>query len=222
MSTDNPPSPAPRAVSTLRSPRAWAALLVTTALGLATDLWSKSYAFANIADYPVHVDRSAVLNAADPSMIIPPHDAVVVAPSLLEFTLVLNPGAVFGIGAGKRVFFMVFTVAAIALAVTLFARWTRPKDLWAHAAFGLIISGGLGNLYDRVTFACVRDFIHPLPGVQLPFGLAWPGSGSTDVWPYVSNVADLYLIIGVVVLLIYTWRHPTHNAPRPQPDAADT
>ncbi|MBO6514574.1 MAG: hypothetical protein JJ974_11475, partial [Phycisphaerales bacterium] len=60
----------------------------------------------------------------------------------------------------------------------------------------------------RLVFACVRDFIHPLPGMKLPFGLTWPNGGSDEVWPYVSNVADLYLLIGIGLLLVYTWRQP--------------
>jgi signal peptidase II len=194
--------------TTLRSRRAWTVLLVTVLLGLVTDLWSKSIAFAAIAPTPVVVEREDVLRVNDLSVLIPPHDPVLVVPNLLEFTLVLNPGAVFGIGAGRRVFFIGFTLVAIAVSLVLFARWTRPRDWAAHLGFGLIISGGLGNLYDRIRFACVRDFIHPLPGVELPFGLRWPGGGSTEVWPYVSNVADLYLLIGIGILLVYTWRQP--------------
>lgn len=209
-SADHPPEPAG---STLRSGRAWGMLLATMALGVVSDLVSKSIAFERVAGFPVHIARERVLGAPDPSRVIPPHEPVVVAEHLLEFTLVLNPGAVFGIGAGQRWFFIFFTLAAVAIALMLFARWTRPRDTLAHAGFGLIIAGGLGNLYDRVAFACVRDFIHPLPGVKLPFGITWPG-GNDELWPYVSNVADLYLIIGIVLLVIFTWRQPD-----PDPDA---
>ncbi|MEM9374339.1 MAG: signal peptidase II, partial [Planctomycetota bacterium] len=132
--------------------------------------------------------------------------------NLLEFTLVLNPGAVFGIGAGKRWFFVVFTVFAVGLASWLFATRTSARDRWAHFAFAMVVSGGLGNLYDRVRFACVRDFIHPLPGVPLPFGIKWP-SGSAELWPYVSNVADAFLIIGIVILIVHTWRRPEASTP---------
>lgn len=220
------PKTAGRTISpTIKSRSAWTWLVLSIVLGLVTDLWSKAAAFERIAGYPVVVERSRVLESGDPSMIIPPHDAVTVIPSVLEFTLVLNPGAVFGIGAGQRWFFVIFTVVAVAVSIMLFARWTRPRDHSAHIGFGLIISGGIGNLYDRLTFACVRDFIHPLPGVQLPFGLSWPGGGSTDVWPYVSNLADLYLLVGIGLLLVYTWRLPEHphtDIKPEQPDPGET
>jgi signal peptidase II len=180
---------------------------VVTAVGLAGDLVSKSLAFGHVAGARVGIDRAVVLASDRLDALIPRHEPVVVVPGLLEFTLVLNPGAVFGVGAGQRWFFVGFTVLALAFAAWIFGAWTRARDRWAHAAIGLIVAGGLGNLYDRLQFACVRDFIHPLPGVRFPLGLAWPG-GSREVWPYVSNVADLYLLVGIGILLVLNWSRP--------------
>ncbi len=203
---------------TWRSPAAWAWLLVFAMLGLVTDLASKYISFAKIADAPVEVRRAEVIAADRPGDVLPPHDPITVLPHLLEFELVLNPGAVFGIGAGKRWFFVGFTAVALIFGLLLFARWTGPKQRAAHAAIGLIIAGGLGNLYDRVQYACVRDFIHPLPGVRLPFGWSWPWGGD-EVWPYVSNLADLWLIIGVVILMGYSLKAPKPPT-TPQPAAS--
>ncbi len=200
--THNPP------LSALRSTRAWVWLLGTVAFGVVTDLLSKSIAFSKVAGFPVHVDRDEVLRESNLGNLIPYHEPVNAIPKLLDFTLVLNPGAVFGIGAGQRWFFVIFTMLAMIVAVMLFAKWTKATDWIAHAGFGMIISGGIGNLYDRLVFGCVRDFIHPLPGMKLPFGLRWPNGGSDEVWPYVSNVADLYLLIGIALLLIFTWKQP--------------
>lgn len=198
-----------------RSPRAWLLFLGATVLGVVADLWSKHAAFQHVASVPVTVRREDVLRAGSLGSLIPAHDPIVVVPRVLELTLVLNPGAVFGIGAGKRWFFVVFTVGAVALATWLFARKTAARDRWAHLGFALVVSGGLGNLYDRVRFACVRDFLHPLPGLRLPFGLRWP-SGSPEVWPYVSNVADAFLLVGIALLIAYSWRTPPkHATPAP-------
>lgn len=192
--------------------RAWILLLVVIVLGAAIDLGSKTIAFNTLADAPVALDRAQVIAATELQALLPRHEPTVVVPYLLEFKLVLNPGAVFGIGAGKRTFFIVATTLAIAFAMFMFMRWTGPRDRFAHAAIGLVIAGGLGNLYDRVRFACVRDFLHPLPGVEYPFGISTPWSG-TEVWPYVSNLADLWLIIGVFVLVLFLWRGPKEQAP---------
>lgn len=194
--------------SAARSPRAWAVLCSVALIGLVADLWSKAYAFAHVAGLPVVIDRQQVLSVNDLGYLIPRHEPVVAIDRLLEFTLVLNPGAVFGIGAGQRWFFVVFTVIACMVAMLLFVRWTHARDWMAHAGFGLIIAGGIGNLYDRLVFACVRDFIHPFPGVRLPLGIAWPG-GNNELWPYVSNIADALLIVGIVLLMIHAWHLPS-------------
>jgi len=200
----------------LTSARAWIVLLVVVVAALASDLGSKAIAFGSIAEDPVRISREEVLQerAAGRSLarLIPSHRPISVVPNVLEFSLVLNPGAVFGIGAGKRWFFVGFTVAALGLAVWMFSAWTRPRDTLAHVAIGLLIAGGLGNLYDRLVYACVRDFIHPLPGVQLPFGWSMPLGGGREIWPYVSNIADLWLLIGIGMLMWYLWRQGGHKA----------
>lgn len=195
----------------LRSGAAWAVLIIVTVLGLASDLATKELAFARIANAPVEVKREDVLTAQREGKSLSnlvPQAKITVVPSVLDLTLVLNPGAVFGIGAGKRWFFIAFTAGALGLALWMFATWTRPRDFLAHAAIGLLISGGLGNLYDRIVFACVRDFLHPLPGVMLPFGWTMPMSGTRELWPYVSNIADLWLLVGIGMLMWYLWRTP--------------
>jgi signal peptidase II len=197
------------------SKAAWITLAVVTVVALATDLASKHWAFANIGPAPVIVNREEVLAIArvDPgqiSRVIPRHDPMTVIPHVLELTLVLNSGAVFGMGQGQRWAFMVFTTLAIAAAVGVFAYWTRAKDRWAHAAIGLLIAGGIGNFYDRLVYGCVRDFIHPLPGVPWPFGLKL--MGRVEIWPYVSNVADAFLLVGIAILAFFLWRHdPKHR-----------
>ncbi len=193
-----------------RSRKAWIVLALTVALALVADLGSKYWAFHAIADAPVTLDRDLVIermaNGIDlkdprpPVQLVPPHEPVVVVPHVLEFKLILNAGAVFGSGQGKRWFFIGFTVVALAFALLLFAKWCREREYATQIAIGLVIAGGLGNLYDRVMYACVRDFLHPLPGVNWPFG--WELLGRTEVWPYVSNVADAFLLIGIAVLMI--------------------
>ncbi|MEN0019271.1 MAG: signal peptidase II [Planctomycetota bacterium] len=196
-------------IAAWRSPRAWIVLVAVIAGSVAIDLVSKHLAFEHVAGDPVTLVREDVISSGDtrlgPNALIPPHAPVVVVPNLLDFTLVLNRGAVFGIGAGKRWFFVGFTAIAVGFGLYVFASWTRAGDHLTHTWLGLVLGGGLGNLYDRLVFACVRDFIHPLPGVDLPFGLSWPG-GNTQAWPYVSNIADLFLIIGIVGLIVHVWR----------------
>ncbi len=200
------------ACPSFRARRAWFTLAITVVLSLIVDLGTKVVAFERVAGMPVVLERDQVLAADRPNLLIPRHDPVVVAPKVLEFKLVLNEGAVFGIGAGKRWFFVAFTVVAVGFVLWLFGTGTRSKDWVGHVAAGLLIGGGIGNLYDRIRFACVRDFLHPLPGVEV---------GGREVWPYVSNVADLFVIVGIIVLLIRTWRTPGDEGSAPVSGRAD-
>lgn len=192
------------------SPRAWLVLLIAAAASIVLDLGSKWLAFREVAGAPVTISRADVLaiSQSDPrqvGMLIPPHEPVAAVPGLLEFTLVLNPGAVFGMGPGQRWFFVGFTAIALGFGLWMFSRWTRARDHWAHAAIGMLLGGGLGNLYDRLTLGVVRDFLHPLPGLKWPFGLR-PLGGNGEIWPYVSNVADALLLVGISILLVYLYR----------------
>lgn len=206
--------------SPLRSARAWLVLIITIVLSIVVDLGSKDIAFKHVADSPVVVKSDEVMRVnreIDPRAItehlVPVHAPRVVVDKLLEFTLVLNPGAVFGVGPGQRLFFVTFTLVALGFAMFMFARWTTSRDMWAHAALGLLIGGGLGNLYDRLVFCCVRDFIHPLPRLEFPFG--WAPLGNREVWPYVSNLADLFLLIGILMLLRHLWRRDAEATAQP-------
>lgn len=192
-------------------------LVIVMILGFASDIGSKWLAFRYVAGEAQTVVRDEVLASGNLSRLLTPHEPKTVVPGLLEFSLVLNPGAVFGMGAGKRMVFITFTLAALGFGLWMFGAWTKRGDRSAHVAIALLMAGGLGNLYDRIRFACVRDFIHPLPGINLPFGLHNPLDGSQDIWPYVSNVADLLLLIGIGMLMVFLWRggrgHDTEKSP---------
>lgn len=191
-----------------RHARSWLFMIAVVVLSVAVDILTKYWAFHSIAAKPVRVVREDVLAASGRLWdLIPQHTPVTVVPKLLDLTLVLNPGAVFGFGAGKRWFFVIVTLIAIVVGTVAFAKFTRKRDWASHLAIGLILGGGLGNLYDRLVYACVRDFLHPLPGMKLPFGWSWPWGGN-EVWPYVSNIADAFLIVGVVIMAWKSLRTP--------------
>ncbi len=187
-------------VRAFRSARAWLVLLTVLAIGLSVDLGLKRLSFEKLAKEPVILDREQLLH--DPYWRIPHHEPFTVIPRVLELHLVENRGAVFGIGVDQRIFFIVFTIGALMAAVVVFARWTTNKSHMAHLGLGLILAGGIGNLYDRVQFGVVRDFVHLFPGWALPFGWRWPGE-SNDVFPWVFNLADVMLLVGMGMLMLH-------------------
>ena len=62
----------------------------------------------------------------------------------------------------------------------------------------LIAAGAIGNLYDRLNFGYVRDFL------RLNVTASWASWGGEEghIWPYVFNIADVWLTVGVIGLAI--------------------
>ena len=202
-----------------RSVRAWVVLLSIAIAGLALDLGTKAWAFRNVAGEPVELPYDEI--AGNPSYRLPWHNGVKALPAdLLDFRLVLNHGAVFGLGQQKRAVFVAFTVVAVLAALGVFGWWTTVRARWAHVGIALVLAGGLGNLHDRLAFGAVRDFLHMTPRWHLPFGFRWPG-GSDELFPWVFNVADVMLLAGMAVLLLTANRPEARTGGSPAPGPAD-
>jgi signal peptidase II len=103
-----------------------------------------------------------------------------------------NPGVTFGLARGRTVEILALTsVATLALLTWLIA--TRNPSRLLHVGLGLIISGALGNLYDRITWHEVRDF----------FLVYWGDRTNPDDfhWPN-FNVADSCIVVGVSLVIL--------------------
>ena len=203
-----------------RSPRAWIILVLVTTIGFTIDLVTKSWAFQEVAGEPVLLERELLLLNSQWTP-IPIHEGVVAIPGrILHFRLVLNDGAVFGIGSRQRVFFILFTFVALLIAGWIFAKHTTGKSTVAHVALGLILGGGLGNLFDRIYIGRVRDFMHLFPDRHLPFDVSWPG-GHTELFAWIFNTGDVLLLTGMGLLMIFFWRQPTPTTPKPDQAESD-
>lgn len=109
----------------------------------------------------------------------------------------VNHGALFGIGGSKKgtangIFAAVSVAAAVAILVWGMRRATA-RERGLMAALGLILGGTVGNLYDRLVFGGVRDFLH--------FCIVRDDGSIAFDWP-VFNVADCCLVVGAGLLLI--------------------
>lgn len=72
-----------------------------------------------------------------------------------------NTGAAFGSFSGKTTFLSVFTLVIIIFGLVYLLVKKRKVDV-EYVCISLIISGGLGNLIDRVFRGFVVDYIEPL------------------------------------------------------------
>lgn len=194
----SPPSPGGVAATAgqRRKVIVFLAVMLST-LGL--DLLSKWWSFETVAGQPVrHVHEAAEDETFWQRY---PHDAIVVVPHVLSLRLTTNTGAVFGKGKGMRWVFVVVSILAVFVIGYLLWR-SDPQALWLQVALALIMAGALGNLYDRVVYASVRDMFLLFP--------------TTTLWPYIFNVADVALVIGVSLILILSFFAP------PSPDEPAT
>lgn len=119
--------------------------------------------------------------------LLSPGDSVRIIPGIFHTTLVLNNGTAFGLFKGMNMIFILVSAAAIAC-IILYMRKNRPVGSVPSFAFGLILGGASGNLFDRIMFGHVIDFF------------------DFRIWP-VFNVADSCITIGIILLAWKILRH---------------
>lgn len=121
---------------------------------------------------------------------LPARGDVPVIPKLLDLSMVWNPGVTFGLlRAGNRAGQLVLVAVAIGVVGGLFAWLRRAESALVAGCIGAIAGGAIGNVADRFRLGRVVDFIH----------VHW---GAVDPFPFVFNVGDSAIVLGVAALLI--------------------
>ncbi len=135
--------------------------IIILILGIVLDRLSKLYAANNFVNNPIEGP-------------------------IINFTYLENRGAAFGILQDKRIFFIIISVAIVGYLVYHFIKTykTNPKIL--NIALSMIVSGAIGNFYDRLINHYVVDFI------EFSF-FSFP----------VFNIADILITVGCVLMIIY-------------------
>jgi signal peptidase II len=124
-----------------------------------------------------------------------------IIPGVFRLSHVLNTGAAFSLlenlpPNGVRVGLIAFSVAAALIVFALLWRAGRTITL-TSVALALILGGALGNLYDRIRFHHVVDFL----AVRI-YHYNWPD----------FNVADSCIVIGACLLLLEIFRTQPSDA----------
>ena len=167
----------------------WASFLAIAVIGAGTDLWTKSWIF-NWLGMPLP-------NAE--------HPIYWIFDGYFGFETAVNPGALFGMGAGFGLLFAALSVVASIGICLWLTKFKAYQSWWLIIALGMIQAGIIGNLYDRLGLWN--------PPAQMPH---W-SSGVRDwilfrygsyTWPN-FNIADSLLVCGAVMLAIHSFQ----NAP---------
>ncbi|HEX8520600.1 MAG TPA: signal peptidase II [Tepidisphaeraceae bacterium] len=186
---------------TLVSPAAVSRFLLVAAGGVALDLYTKWLAFHKLLIRLDRVDTAYLATSQSYDFI----------PGWLRFEVTVNQGAVFGIGQGQRLLFLLVSAAAVAFLIYLFLS-SRPRQWYYQVVLGMLLAGVVGNVYDRMLFGYVRDMIHALPGWPNPLRGMFPNW--QYVFPWIFNVADSLLCVGVTLMLVYTMLMPSRDDQR--------
>ena len=105
---------------------------------------------------------------------------------IFNLIIVHNHGAAWGIFSGNQVGLVILSLVFLAIFVWFYVK-DKKKSWLLTVTFAFLCAGCLGNLYDRLVFGYVRDFI------QFAFWQSFP----------VFNFADVFLTVGVVMFIIY-------------------
>jgi signal peptidase II len=105
-------------------------------------------------------------------------------PGFLDFQLVYNTGAAWGMFEGQRVLFLIIAAVAV-VAMLLYLVLARRHAVFTVLGLGLIAGGAIGNGIDRALSGKVVDFIHTL-FIEFPF----------------FNIADSAITVGTILFII--------------------
>jgi len=105
----------------------------------------------------------------------------------LNITLIWNEGIAFGLLSFNRIYFYNILTAVIGIVILVLIVMAIKSSGFKKYSILVIIGGGLGNLYDRVVFSAVADFIDFHIG-----SFHW----------FIFNVSDIFITIGVISLII--------------------
>jgi signal peptidase II len=184
-----PPGTARAIPETILGPRPSPMFLAVVSIAsLVSDIGTKLWAEKRLADYPGYVT---------------------VVENHLMFVLAKNKGGAWGLLQGesenvRRPFFLLVSVAAIAFIVTLYRR-LQPRQYALKWGLPLVLGGALGNVFDRIRYGYVIDFIDYradwIKKLNELVAKSYPKHIVTDHWP-TFNVADIAICVGVALMAV--------------------
>ena len=118
------------------------------------------------------------------------NESIIVIKNFFRITYVKNTGAAFSFFDDKGIFVIIISCLII-LALVCYLIRHKPTKKIEMVAYMLIISGAFGNFLNRIFLGYVIDFID-----IVIFGYDYP----------IFNVADIYIVVGVFLLIIDAWR----------------
>ena len=117
------------------------------------------------------------------------YESISVIPKTFNITYIQNRGAAFGMLSNHRWVFMVVSILAIICMCVYLFRFSK-EGMFFKVGLALIISGGIGNMIDRIFLGYVVDMIEAT-FIETLFG-----------WSFaIFNVADSFVCVGAGLVI---------------------
>jgi len=114
------------------------------------------------------------------------NNSISVIEGLFSITYIQNTGAAFSVLQGKTIVLILIQVFVI-LSIFVYVFVKKNSLHWTlKVSLAFIVGGGVGNLFDRISYGYVVDFLH------------------FHFWP-IFNIADISVCIGCGLLIIYVF-----------------
>ena len=108
--------------------------------------------------------------------------------SFLNLNLIWNEGIAFGLFSfNEKIYYNFLTILIIFITLIIFWMILKSQKV-ERLAFMMIFGGSLGNIFDRLLYSAVPDFID--------FHV------KNFHW-FIFNVADIFITIGVIILIYF-------------------
>ncbi len=121
-------------------------------------------------------------------------ESIQVIKNFFYITYVKNNGAAWSILEDHRILLLIVTVIALFI-INKYMNHEKLSNI-ESISYGIIMGGIIGNLFDRLCFGYVIDFLD-----FKIFGYNYP----------VFNLADTFIVIGVILMAIISFRKEYHE-----------
>jgi len=108
--------------------------------------------------------------------------------NFLNIHLIWNSGVAFGLFSFKEDFYYNFITMIIVVVIILIGNLIRKSKKLDGYFYSMIVGGAIGNLFDRIVYNAVPDFI------DLHY--------NSFHW-FIFNVADIFITFGIIYLIYF-------------------
>ena len=116
---------------------------------------------------------------------------IVIIENFFQLIYVENRGAAFGILQGKRVLFLIITIAVILIISFYLIKYYHQLNPLTRISLAMLIGGAVGNFIDRARFGFVVDFI----SIKLINRYDFPVFNIADICVVISTIFIVYLVL---------------------------